>query len=300
MKKKLLLIITSIIGILIIGIGGYAYYLYNSVKNTANEMHEPVKLDKPHEKPDISKKNQPISILLMGVDERNGDKGRSDTLIAMTLNPQKEKMQMISIPRDTRTEIVGHGTVDKINHAYAFGGPKMAIETVENFTDIQMDYYIRVNMEALSTLVDAVGGVTVHNNLDWIENGVHFKKGDLNLNGKEALGYVRMRHSDPNGDFGRNDRQRQIITAIIDKAASISSVTRFTEILAALGDNVKTNMTFEDMMDIQKNYRSSRNNIAQYEVKGTGTKINGIYYLSVPDEEKTKVSTMLKEELAKS
>jgi polyisoprenyl-teichoic acid--peptidoglycan teichoic acid transferase len=301
MKKKILLIITSIIGMLIIGIGGYAYYLYNSVKNTANEMHEQVKLEKPRKKPVINEENyQPISILLMGVDERNGDKGRSDTLIAMTLNPQKGKMQMVSIPRDTRTEIIGHGTVDKINHAYAFGGPKMALETVENFTGIQMDYYIRVNMEALSALVDAVDGITVHNDLDWVEGGIHYKKGDLNLNGKEALGYVRMRHSDPNGDFGRNDRQRQIITAIIDKASSISSVTRFTEILAALGDNAKTNMTFEDMMDIQKNYRNCRNNIAQYEVKGKGTKINGIYYLNVPDEEKTNVSNMLKEELAKS
>jgi polyisoprenyl-teichoic acid--peptidoglycan teichoic acid transferase len=301
MKKRLLLIITSIIGIIMIGMGGYAYYLYSSVKNTANEMHEQVKLDKPRKKPIIKEENyQPISILLMGVDERNGDKGRSDTLIAMTLNPQKGKMQMVSIPRDTRTEIVGHGTVDKINHAYAFGGPKMALETVENFTGIQMDYYIRVNMEALSALVDAVDGITVHNDLDWVEGGVHYKKGDLNLNGKEALGYVRMRHSDQNGDFGRNDRQRQIITAIIDKASSISSVTRFTEILAALGDNAKTNMTFEDMMDIQKNYRNCRNNIAEYEVKGKGTKINGIYYLNVPDEEKTNVSNMLKGELAKS
>src|SRR5207247_2633498 len=106
-----------------------------SVKDTANQMHEAVKLDTPHEKPNISQNNsQPISILLMGVDERTGDRGRSDTLIAMTLNPQKKTMQMISIPRDTRTEIIGHGTTDKINHAYAFGGPKMSIETVENFT----------------------------------------------------------------------------------------------------------------------------------------------------------------------
>ncbi|MBL5778663.1 LCP family protein [Bacillus sporothermodurans] len=137
MKKKILIIISSIIGVLIIGIGGYVYYLYSSVKDTANKMHEEVKLDRPHQKPDISKNSQPISILLMGVDERKGDRGRSDTLIAMTLNPKKGNMQMVSIPRDTRTEIIGHGTTDKINHAYAFGGPKMAIETVENFTGVQ-------------------------------------------------------------------------------------------------------------------------------------------------------------------
>lgn len=305
MKKRILVIIGSIIGILVLGIGGYAYYLYNSVKDAANQMHETVKLETPHKKPEISQNKQPISILLMGVDERSGDKGRSDTLIAMTLNPQKQVMQMVSIPRDTRTEIIGHGTTDKINHAFAFGGPKMALETVENFTGVQMDYYIRVNMEALSALVDAVGGVTVHNDLDWTDEGYykkgfHYSKGDIELNGPEALGYVRMRHLDPNGDFGRNNRQRQIISAVLNKAASISSVTHFNQILSALGDNVKTNMTFADMMDIQKNYRDCRKNITQYEVKGTGENIGGIYYLNVPKDEKVKVTNMLKDNLKQS
>jgi polyisoprenyl-teichoic acid--peptidoglycan teichoic acid transferase len=304
MKKKILITLASIVGILVIGVAGYAYYLYSSVKDTANQIHETVKLDTPHEKPVITQSNnsQPISILLMGVDERTGDVGRSDTLIAMTLNPQRKTMQMISIPRDTRTEIIGRGTMDKINHAYAFGGPKMAIETVENFTGVKMDYFIRVNMQALSALVDAVGGVTVHNDIDWFDDGTyklgyHYVKGDISLNGPEALGYVRMRHDDPNGDFGRNSRQRQVIMAVINKAASISSITRFNQILAALGTNVKTNMTFDDMMNIQKNYADCRNNITQYEVKGTGEKIGGIYYLSVPSDEKAKVTGMLKDNL---
>jgi LCP family protein required for cell wall assembly len=305
MKKKILITLGSIIGILAIAAAGYAYYLYSSVKDTASQMHETVKLDTPHPKPEISQNAKPISILLMGVDERTGDVGRSDTLIAMTLNPQKKTMQMISIPRDTRTEIIGRGTTDKINAAYAYGGPKMSIETVENFTGVNMDYYIRVNMEALSALVDAVGGVTVNNDLDWYDEGYykkgfHYTKGELTMDGKEALGYVRMRHLDPNGDFGRNNRQRQIITAVVNKAASISSVTRFNEILAALGDNVKTNMTFDDMMNIQKNYSDCRTNIAQYEVKGKGEMIGGIYYLSVPAEEKTNVTNMLKANLQTS
>ena len=302
MKKKILISIGSIIGILVIAAAGYAYYLYSSVKDTANQMHESVKLDTPHPKPDISQNAKPISILLMGVDERSGDVGRSDTLMVMTLNPQKKTMQLVSIPRDTRTEIIGRGTTDKINAAYAYGGPKMAIETVENFTGVKLDYYIRVNMEALSALVDAVGGVTVQNDLDWYDEGYykkgyHYAKGILNLNGPEALGYVRMRHLDPNGDFGRNNRQRQILTAVVNKAASISSVANFNQILSALGDNVKTDLTFDDMMNIQKNYRDCRTNITQYEVKGTGAMIGGIYYLNVSDEEKANVSNMLKANL---
>lgn len=294
MKKKILISLGSIIAVIIVGIGGYAFYLYNSIKDTANKMHVSVKTEK---KPDISKNAQPISILLMGVDQRPGDNGRSDTLIAMTLNPTKQTMQMISIPRDTRTEIIGRGTMNKINAAYAYGGPQMAMDTVANFTGVKMDYFIRINMEALSSLVDAVGGVTVQNDLDWTDGGFHYAKGQLNLNGKEALGYVRMRHQDPNGDFGRNNRQRQVIMAIIDKAASITTVTHFSQILTALGNNVTTNMTFNEMMDIQKNYRNCRSNVSEYEVKGTGTKIGGIYYLEVSPAERAKVTNMLKSNL---
>ncbi|QHE63327.1 MULTISPECIES: LCP family protein [Rossellomorea] len=309
MKKKIILSVVSVVVLLFLGIGGYAYYMYDSVKGTAESMHEEVKRDKPKDTPKITQEKdepaEPISILMMGVDERQNDQGRSDALIVMTLNPEKEKMQMISIPRDTRTEIIGHGTTDKINHAYAFGGTKMAIETVENFTNIPIDYYIKVNMEALSSLVDAMDGVTVHNDLDWYDEGYykkgyHYREGDIELNGAKALGYVRMRHLDPRGDFGRNERQRQVIAAIIGKASNVSSVGKFDDILDVLGNNVKTDMTLDDIMSIQKNYRSAKNTIEQYEIKGQGGKIGGTYYLTVPENEQDKVTEMLKENLAAS
>jgi polyisoprenyl-teichoic acid--peptidoglycan teichoic acid transferase len=304
-KKKLWIIVWSIIGILIIGAGSYIYYLFHSVEQAANEMYEPLAEDSNSAKKEREEKlshQKPISILLMGIDQRKGDVGRSDTLIVMTLNPKNEKMQMVSIPRDTKTEIIGDGQVTKINAAYAYGGVKMAKDTVENFTGVKMDYYIQVNMEALSDLVDAIGGITVQNDLDWIDEGYykkgyHYEKGTLTLNGPQTLGFVRMRHLDPNGDFGRNERQRKVISAIIDKATGISTVTHFNEILDALGANVKTNITFDQMMTIQKNYRSVRKSVEQYEVTGQGTPPGQTYYLNVPDEEKAKVHDMLTENL---
>ncbi|MFP3722988.1 LCP family protein [Niallia circulans] len=304
-KKKLWIIVWSIIGILIIGAGSYIYYLFHSVEQAANEMYEPLAEDSNSAKKEREEKlshQKPISILLMGIDQRKGDVGRSDTLIVMTLNPKNEKMQMVSIPRDTKTEIIGDGRVTKINAAYAYGGVKMAKDTVENFTGVKMDYYIQVNMEALSDLVDAIDGITVQNDLDWIDEGYykkgyHYEKGTLTLNGPQTLGFVRMRHLDPNGDFGRNERQRKVISAIIDKATGISTVTHFNEILDALGANVKTNITFDQMMTIQKNYRSVRKSVEQYEVTGQGTPPGQTYYLNVPDEEKAKVHDMLTENL---
>lgn len=303
MKKKILLTIAGIIVVLFAAGAGYAWYLYQSVEKTAGDIYESDDHagDGNHEA--VSGK-KPINILLLGVDERENDQGRSDTIIAMTLNPKTNTMQMISIPRDTRTELVGRGTVDKINAAYAYGGTKMAMDSVSNFVgDIPFDFYVRINMEGMSDLVDAVGGITVNNKLDWYDEGYykkgyHYQRGEITLDsGAKAMGYVRMRHLDPQGDFGRNERQRQVISAIVDKASGISSVTRFNEILNAVGGNVKTNLSFDDMKNLVFNYRNARQNTVNYEVKGDGQTINGVYYLVVDDAERQRVHDMIQKQL---
>ncbi|KZE64406.1 trascriptional regulator [Fictibacillus phosphorivorans] len=294
--KKILLIIGILVGVTALGIGGYGYYLYEKTKTTVNDMQEEVKMDQP--KPVVQGENlKPFSVLLLGVDERKGDKGRSDTMIVASVNPKTEKMFMFSIPRDTRTHIVGKDYEDKINHAYAFGGTQMALDTVENFLDTPIDYYIKVNMESFRDIVDAVGGVEVNNPRAFEYEGNSFPVGAQELNGKEALSYSRMRYEDPKGDLGRNDRQRQVITSIIDKGARVTSITKFDNILSILGDNVKTNMTFDEMKDIQKNYKNARNQIESTEFKSSGKMIGGIYYGIVDDAERTRIQTLLKENL---
>ncbi|WP_416729798.1 LCP family protein [Fictibacillus sp. JL2B1089] len=296
MMKRIFLTIGIIVGIIALGLGGYGYYLYDSAKSAVNDMQEKVEMDNP--KPVVQGKDlKPISILLLGVDERKGDSGRSDTMIVASVNPNTEKMFMFSIPRDTRTEIIGKGYDDKINHAYAFGGTQMALDTVENFLDTPIDYYVKVNMESFRDIVDAVGGVEVNNPRAFEYEGNSFPVGVQELNGKEALSYSRMRYEDPKGDLGRNDRQRQVITSIIDKGARVSSITKFDNILSILGENVKTNMTFDEMKNIQKNYKNARNQIESTEIKSSGKKIDGVYYGIVDDTERTRIQTLLKETL---
>ena len=244
------------------------------------------------------KDKKPISILLMGVDERKNDVGRTDALIVMTLNPVKEKLQMISIPRDTRAEIVGNGAITRINSAYALGGVKMVLDTVEGFTGQKLDYYIKINMEALSGMVDALGGITVDNEIEWLDEGYykkgyHYQLGNIDLDGEQALGYARMRKLDPRGDFGRNERQRKVIAAIIDKGTSISSVTKFKDILETLGENVKTNIPLNEMISIEKGYKNTRNRMEQYEVKGEDAYIDGKYFFVVNEEERNHIKEML-------
>ena len=298
-KKRTWLKVVGIIVLLFVLAGGaFAFSVWNSLTKTVETMHTPIdrNTDKRTDKLALSDQ-EPFSMLMLGVDEREGDKGRSDTMIVLTVNPELKSVKMLSIPRDTRTEIVGHGTQDKINHAFAFGGAEMAMDTVENFLDIPIDYYMKINMEGFKDIVDAVGGVTVQNDLNFTEDGTTFNKGTIELNGKEALSYARMRYEDPNGDFGRQSRQRAIIEAVIKEGASVSTLTSYGDVFDALSKNIQTNLTFDDMMDIQKNYRDASKNITQSSISGTGTKIDGIYYYLVSEEEQKKVQTELKEHL---
>jgi len=298
-KRTWLKVILITLGILLLAAGVYAFMVYNSLNDAVSNMHEETNREvssKRTEKVSLKEKT-PFSVLLLGVDANSGDSGRSDTMIVLTVNPILESIKMVSIPRDTRTEIVGRGTMDKINHAYAFGGAEMAIDTIENFLDIPIDYYVKVNMEGFADIVDAVGGVTVVNDLDFSYDGFHFAKGTIELSGKEALAYSRMRKEDPQGDFGRQKRQRQIIQAVIKEGASLSTLTNYDDIFEALGENVKTDISFSQMVSIQQNYKEAAKSLEQIQVEGSGTKIDGIYYYVVSDDYKSELQNALRKHL---
>ncbi|TFJ92196.1 LCP family protein [Lentibacillus salicampi] len=296
-KRKKWIWITLIVLFVLVGLGtAYGYSIWHNVQSTVDKkLHKPVGgIDTEATKKKVEKK-EPINILLLGVDERQYDKGRSDTMIVMTLDPANDQMQMVSIPRDTRTEIVGRGTMDKINHAYAFGDSEMSVDTVENFLDIELDYYVRMNMEGLAQLVNAVGGITVTNDRAFNQGGHAFGTGELQLNGKEVLAYARMRKEDPQGDLGRNERQRQVIQGIINKGANFNVVNKVDNIMDVLGDNMVTNMKFEDMRNLATNYRSARKDISTYQMSGQGQRIDDTYYMLMSDEEVAKVHKMITE-----
>ncbi|MDN3425666.1 LytR family transcriptional regulator [Microbacterium sp. APC 3898] len=297
-KKKKWPWVVGILGLIVIGLGIYLFTVYNSFTNTLDEMHEPIDREASEKRAtdqELSLTEQdPFSVLLLGVDEREDDRGRSDTVVVMTINPAEKSTKMVSIPRDTYTEIVGRGTTDKINHAYAFGGIEMSLDTVENLLDIPIDYVMQVNMEGFKDIVDAVGGVEVNNTMAFDD----YPAGTIQLNGDEALGYVRMRKQDPEGDFGRQNRQKQVIQAIMKEGASVNSLLNYKDIFTALGDNVRTNMTFDEMMDVQSNYRDAIGTVDQMIVEdGYGETINGIWYYMMDDAELAEIQSTLKEHL---
>lgn len=291
--------------LLTISAGFYTYSVYKSVTETVESMHQPLDREKSEKREeDLSfEKKEPFSVLLLGVDERANDGGRSDTMIVLSVNPNKNSVEMLSIPRDTRTKIAGLDKVTKINHAFAYGGAEMAVATVEQFLDIPIDYFIKVNMESFKEMVDALGGISVFNDLDFAYGGTQFPAGEVVLDGNDALKFIRMRYEDERGDFGRQIRQREVIKAIIDKGASFTSLAKYESILQVLGDNIKTNMTFSEMTDIQQNYKDARKQIHQNEVKGEGQRIydeefgKELYFHVVSEEEQRRLQSILKEHL---
>ena len=302
-------IIFSIFMLMFTLIGAIAAYIgwqvYSDLRSTTDEMYKPVEAQEQHtsrqERPlDVDKGEDPFSVLIMGVDTDGPDNmsGRSDTLMLLTINPNTEKTSIVSIPRDTYTEIVGRGTMDKINHAYAFGGTSMTVNTVQNLFDIPVDYYVSVNMEGMQQIVDAVGGIDVVPSLTFSQGEYTFVEGQTtHMDGAKALAYSRMRKNDPSGDYGRQHRQRQVIEATMQSVASLDSVMNYRSILGAMSTNMRTNMAFEDMMDMFNNYRSSVSDVEQIQLSGSGTMINGVYYEMIPDEEIARVQDHLKSEL---
>lgn len=288
--------------LLLVAGGLYMAFVYKQVTDTAKEIVEPIEDWKPSEKRgnehvDVEK-SQPFSILILGVDARANDAGRSDTMIVMTVNPDTGSSKMVSIPRDTYTEIIGRGTMDKINHSYAFGGVKMAMETTEHLLDIPIDYVVQVNMESFKDIVDAVGGITVNNGFAFSEGGFTFDEGTISLTGEEALAYVRMRKQDPNGDFGRQDRQKQVIQGVIQQGMSVNAILKLNAVLDSVGDNVRTNMSYTEMKNVQANYRSAAGKVDQlYFKNGAGETINGIWYYIMNDQELASVQSELKTHL---
>ena len=252
---------------------------------------------------------QPVSFALLGIDSY-GDEleergGRSDTIIVLTINPQTKQTTLVSIPRDSYTEMVNYQVEtsneynDKLTHAYAFGGTEMALNSIQEFLAVPVDYYVEINMNGLEDLVDAIGGIEITSPLTFEYNGASFKTGDTaTLKGWEVLAFARMRYDDPQGDTGRQERQQLVIKAIVDQLLSTKGISDYEAILSSVEMSMRTNLTFENLVDIQKYYSDSIISYEQFVISGEDLYMGDIYYYYVQPEERLRISNLLRDELA--
>jgi LCP family protein required for cell wall assembly len=305
-RKKALL---SFILLILVAVAGYAGYVGYHAFTAVDKTYVKIK-GRENNKSDLRQapvyvSSDPFSVLLLGIENYSSknDKGRSDTIMVATFNPKQQTMKLLSIPRDTLVKIPGRLKRDKINAAYAYGNKELTIKTVENLLDIPIDYYVTVNFQGFKNIVDLMGGVTVEvpfdfNDIDAQWHRYYFHKGQQTLKGDAALVFARMRHKDPRGDFGRNDRQREIVAALIDKLESPKTLLKIDKISDEIGNNVETNMKASEALAFRKKYdafNSSR--IEQLQIKGYDDYIGGIYYFRPDIQELDNIKTALKDHL---
>lgn len=177
------------------------------------------------------------------------------------------------------------------------------IETVEKYLNVPIHHYFSLNMDGMADLVDAIGGITVENDFAFTAEDIYFEEGILDLDGWEALQYTRMRKEDPEGDYGRQRRQREVTEILANELVSLSSVMRIQDLLTIIGENGETDLTFSQMSQLFTQYQSALVTVESYQMAGsdfTGDGFRGEYgisYQEVSPEEQEATSQRLKSEL---
>ncbi|PAE19735.1 transcriptional regulator [Bacillus sp. 7504-2] len=305
-RKKIALWILTPFLVLLIGATTYGAFLYNKAHSVMNDSYQPIERTNASSNK-VDPKVENTSILIIGVDDsdtRNYNSGsRSDALMLATFNEKAKSVKLVSIPRDSYVYIPKVGYEDKIAHAHAFGGPAATIETVEKMFDIPIDYYVKMNFNAFIDVVDALGGIDVEvpytiNEMDSKDrkNAINLKPGIQELNGEEALALARTRKKD--SDIERGKRQQEIIKAIVNKAVSVQGITKYADIIEAVGDNLATDLTFKDMNAfIDYALAGTSLQIDTLTLKGEDYYKSGIYYYQLDDDELSVTKQILKSHL---
>ncbi|MFS0783701.1 LCP family protein [Bacillus sp. 1P06AnD] len=288
-RKLLLLII-----LLVLVVGGYGAYVVYQALQAANTSY--TQLDRGN-KSALREKTvhfgkEPVSILLLGIEDyaTDGKGGRADTIMVATFNPDTKKMKLLSIPRDTKVYIPSKQREGKINGSFN-KGKDSAIQTIEEFLDIPIDYYATINFKGFKSVINEIGGVDVDVPFDFWEYNdtfprktINFKKGPAHLNGEEALAYARMRKRDPNGDFGRNDRQKEIVKAAFDSMFQPKNLLKVDEISEHVGKNMETNLKAGDGLSFVTKFKKlSSKDIETLKLEGSNDMSTGTYYF-LPDQ----------------
>lgn len=219
--------------------------------------------------------NSPVNIVVLGVKVLTSDleeyddsdigyhalvnsfTGVSDAILLLRFNPQNQKLTILSIPRDTKAHIPGYG-VAKINAANEEGGPALAAQSISDLLGgVPINGYLRINVQGVEKLIDALGGVTVYvpKDMQYTDHSQHLyinlKKGQQHLNGDQALQFLRFRY-DRYGDIGRVQRQQMLMRAVIDKALNPEVIFKSPKILSIIEEHIDTNLTVEELIALSR------------------------------------------------
>lgn len=239
-----------------------------------------------------------VLFLLMGVDSKDVKKSegtRTDTMMLFKVNFETGKIDLLSLPRDTR--VLVRGKEDKLNHAHAYGGPELTIKTVRDFLEIDLDYFVKVDYKIVSDTVDAIGGVEIDVPQRMYYNDptsnpplhINLQKGPQLLLGPDAHDFLRYRSGYANGDLGRIDAQQYFMKELIKQTLKPKNIFKLPKLAETFFENVETNIplnlvlkgiSFANNMDVEE----MNSNV----IPGKVGNIGGLSYL-IYDREETKI-----------
>lgn len=280
---------------------GFDWFVQGQLEKKLEQTYKPIEGRDPVQTSTYNKKLDPFSVLLLGVDQRGKETGRSDTMIYTVVRPNDGALLMVSIPRDTYTEIVGRGKEDKITHAYAFGGAGMAMDTVENLFDSPIQYYASINFEGFRQVIDKLGGIPLPIEEDIVNKEADHEKfvikaGQSTYNGQDTLNYVRYRE-DAGGDINRTERHQIFLSLLMDKAKQMNQWSKIPDLIDIMGENFSTNMRPDQLVDFSQSILLAKSrNIYSHSLLGEGhrLKAGGTWYYFADDDDLAEVQTMIK------
>ncbi len=251
--------------------------VYKNLRDATNNMYTPVakttKSNKGRNLDQLLKEKKPINILLLGTDTGamgRHYKGRTDAMMMMAINPKTSTTNIVSIPRDSNAIFPGFEQygVTKMNSAYTLGGVGETIKTLDKYYSVPIDGYLLVNFSGLVKAIDQVGGIDVVSPLTFSNMGYSFVQGQkTHMDGKKALAFVDMRHEDPKSDYGRQERQRLVIQALLKKSVNPANLLN-AKFFNSMSSKMETDLTMNQMYEIAMNYRKATNNVVQDHAQG--------------------------------
>jgi polyisoprenyl-teichoic acid--peptidoglycan teichoic acid transferase len=251
-KKKRRFKILSIFLLLIVGFAGYTFYQYYDGLKTAGEG---IDTNFQSEEFNGAKSDGKINVLLLGVDSRGEEKSRTDTIMVAQYDPETQTAKLVSIMRDIYVEIPGYNNY-KVNTAYFLGGAELLRETLKENFDLDLHYYALIDFQGFEKAVDtlAPNGIEMDVEKSMSKNiGVTLEPGLQDLNGKELLGYARYR-ADAEGDFGRVQRQQEVINALVDEMISVNGVTKLPKLVGTVQPFVQSNLGGSEVVGLMKDF----------------------------------------------
>jgi len=244
--------------------------------------------DKQNNPEHVFKSPDVLNILLLGVDQRENEPARADTLMLVALDLQEKDVHLLSIPRDTRVAIPTKGVTRKINYAHAVGGAELTVKTVEKFLKLPVHYYMETNFEGFSKVIDVLDGITINveERMYVPLEGINLKSGVQKLDGEAALSYVRWR-GDGTGDIGRIGRQQKFLNAIADQTLRFSTIWKLPQLLEELEKYVETDLKLQQMITLANKFKDIKDiEIQTYQVPGVPDDVNygGSYWIADEQE----------------